>query len=296
MSAADPAAVAALDTPSTPAAETQQGQTTQTTPAASNTPQVLTLVGTASGSIPVASRSTAVEASDAAALAAENRINDIGRQLTLRTGLPPMQADQAGQLAGAESRKLESTDRGFPVERVQTNAATVQDQQKGSERLFVLNGIRSTTTQAGQSLNYTVAKDAFGHTNTAAIVQLEAVLSDGSPLPEWMDFDPTSGTFSGRPPASAAGEVEVKVTARDDQGREVSTNFKLQVEGAREQGRTAERTDRDVQQAGKQAAQRMPSDKRGSVPFSDQLKLSRRDALVERLLSRPGAGSVRSRA
>ena len=223
-----------------------------------------------------------------------------------RAGMAALRmAISAGQTAaiaesfGGESRRLESTDRGFPVDRGQGDTvklSTVQDQQKGGERLFVLNGIENTSIEVGQEIDYRVPKDAFGHTNTAAIVQLEASLSDGSPLPEWLDFDPTSGTFSGRPPASARGVIDVKVTARDDKGREVSFSFRVQINGKSEQTpaeplRPGPGVDRGEQNLPddmiiRVAAEKLPPAKRGTVPFSDQLTLSKRDPLVERILSR----------
>ena len=223
-----------------------------------------------------------------------------------RAGMAALRmAISAGQTAaiaesfGGESRRLESTDRGFPVDRGQGDTvklSTVQDQQKGGERLFVFNGIKNTSTEVGQAIDYRVPKDAFGHTNTAAIVQLEASLSDGSPLPEWLDFDPTSGTFSGRPPASARGVIDVKVTARDDKGREVSFSFRVQINGKSEQTpaeplRPGPGVDRGEQNLPddmiiRVAAEKLPPAKRGTVPFSDQLTLSKRDPLVERILSR----------
>jgi VCBS repeat-containing protein len=217
----------------------------------------------------------------------------------LRMAISAGQTAAIAESFGGESRRLESTDRGFPVERGQGDTAkltTVQDQQKGGERLFVLNGIENTSIEVGQEIDYRVPKDAFGHTNTAAIVQLEASLSDGSPLPEWLDFDPTSGTFSGRPPASARGVIDVKVTARDDKGREVSFSFRVQINGKSEQTpaeplRPGPGVDRGEQNLPddmiiRVAAEKLPPAKRGTVPFSDQLTLSKRDPLVERILSR----------
>ena len=225
-----------------------------------------------------------------------NKVDDAGR-INLRSSIPGLQSSPASGDTNADSRKLESTDRGFPVERLQVEAAKVnvtQDQQKGGDRLFVYNGIKNTATEVGQSLDYRVPRDAFGHTNTAAIVQLEVSLSDGSPLPEWLDFDPTSGTFSGKPPANAAGNLEVKVTARDDQGRETSANFKMQVEGNHAQTPSEKPLPGPGADAGEQdmpggTPARLAAEKpvkRGTIPFSDQLKLSKRDPLMERILSR----------
>ncbi|MEI8242942.1 MAG: VCBS domain-containing protein, partial [bacterium] len=223
-----------------------------------------------------------------------NAIDARAGTTVLRIATSAGQSGAVVESSGGESRRLESTDRGFPVERGQGDSvklSTVQDQQKGGERLFVFNGIKNTATEVGQAIDYRVPKDAFGHTNTAAIVQLEASLSDGSPLPEWLDFDPTSGTFSGRPPASARGVIDVKVTARDDKGREVSSNFRVQIDGKAVQtapGPGVERGEQNLpdDMVIRVAAEKLPPAKRGTVPFSDQLKLSKRDPLVERILSR----------
>ena len=223
--------------------------------------------------------------------------------LDARSGTVTLRGDQqtlpgiAGPMGDASApRKLESTDRGFQVERVQsesTLSVSIENQQKGGERLFVYKGIGSTTTETGKMMDYRVPKDAFAHTNSASVVQLEASLVDGSPLPQWLDFDPTSGTFNGRPPPSAGSVIIIKVTARDDQGRETSTTFTVRIEGQQSQSRasgtdpTADAADPDSPApAIRDLAQRHQTMKRGSVPFSDQLRLSRQDPLLARILSR----------
>jgi len=64
-------------------------------------------------------------------------------------------------------------------------------------------------------------------------VVLEAHLADGRPLPEWLKFDRLQGTLSGEPPAGVAGELEIEVIARDTEGREARTAFKLSIEAIR---------------------------------------------------------------
>jgi len=244
---------------------------------------------------------------------ADSAAGNTGARMVIQVVTPVgSQLSRGDQGNATAAPTLESTDRGFPVERLQSDAvrtATVQDQQKGGDRLFVYNGIKSTTIQISQALDYRVPKDAFGHTNTAAVVQLEASMSDGAPLPEWMDFDPTSGTFSGRPPTNAVGAIDVKVTARDDQGREVTSNFKMQIEGGQSHVQPEKPVANDEARAkpgpgadaGDQDAplqpMRLGSDKpapakRGTVPFSDQLKLSKRDAVLEKVLARQHAGPI----
>ena len=48
-------------------------------------------------------------------------------------------------------------------------------------------------------------------------------------MPSWLKFDPTSGTFSGKPPEGTREELNIKVTARDKGGSEATVNFKLDV-------------------------------------------------------------------
>jgi hypothetical protein len=69
----------------------------------------------------------------------------------------------------------------------------------------------------------------FGHSDPNAVVTIQATLEDGSPLPSWLKFDPTSGTFSGKPPEGTTEELSIKVTARDNGGSEATVNFKLDV-------------------------------------------------------------------
>ena len=224
-----------------------------------------------------------------------------------RSGTVVLRTDQQAIPGGANltgdgggARKLESTDRGFQVERTQAQATltvSVENQQKGGDRLFVYKGIGSTTAESGQMIEYRVPKDAFAHTNAASIVQLEAALVDGAPLPQWLDFDPTSGAFSGRPPADAGRVIVIKVTARDEQGRETSATFTIRIEGQQTQPRVpgadplagANDLDSPEQTLLRVMSQRNQAFKRGSVPFSDQLKLSRQDPLVAKILSRQTA-------
>ena len=67
----------------------------------------------------------------------------------------------------------------------------------------------------------------FGHSDKNAVITIKATLADGSPLPKWLKFDATSGTFSGTPPAGEKGKLNIKVTARDKAGTEATVKFKL---------------------------------------------------------------------
>jgi hypothetical protein len=57
-----------------------------------------------------------------------------------------------------------------------------------------------------------------------------AKLADGRDLPDWIQFDARSGTFQIDATNHATSEeIQIKVTARDSDGREASTIFKISV-------------------------------------------------------------------
>ncbi|MFM9979544.1 MAG: putative Ig domain-containing protein, partial [Burkholderiales bacterium] len=120
-------------------------------------------------------------------------------------------------------------DRGFPVARVGAEAlqrVTSADGEAISEqRLFVYQGV---LTAVGES-QFQIPADAFGHTDSAAIVRLEARSGDGVPLPPWLQFDSLTGTFRGNPPGGARTFLELVLTARDEEGREANIAFTLEL-------------------------------------------------------------------
>jgi CshA-type fibril repeat protein len=69
---------------------------------------------------------------------------------------------------------------------------------------------------------------SFRHTNPNAQLEFEATRTDGSSLPEWLQFNPKLLRFSGIPPKGAHNE-EVMVTVRDTYGNEVHAIFSVHV-------------------------------------------------------------------
>ncbi|ACT11526.1 MULTISPECIES: putative Ig domain-containing protein [Pectobacterium] len=76
--------------------------------------------------------------------------------------------------------------------------------------------------------NFTVPAGTFSDPDGDALT-LSATLADGSPLPSWLHFDPTIGTFSGTPGNGDVGTVVIRVTATDGSNTSVSTSFGLTV-------------------------------------------------------------------
>ena len=137
-------------------------------------------------------------------------------------------ATAGGSSDGASSSN--ASEAGFPVTRVElasganSNGVTAAF-NSNEQRLFVYEGV----VDAKGTDQFKLPKDAFAHTDSTAIVKLEARQVDGEPLPAWVQFNSITGQFQGTPPAEFANGLDVQVTARDTEGREASIAFKLEL-------------------------------------------------------------------
>jgi hypothetical protein len=95
--------------------------------------------------------------------------------------------------------------------------------------LQVFRGMGDQFAEGGAQGSFTVPADAFVHTQSGVEVVLTAKLADGSALPRWIRFDARSGKFSFEPSENFNGELRIKLTARDSQGREAVTLFRFHV-------------------------------------------------------------------
>ncbi|TAN58007.1 MAG: DUF4347 domain-containing protein [Rhodospirillales bacterium] len=86
-----------------------------------------------------------------------------------------------------------------------------------------------TVEAARTQVNFTVPGDTFASIRTDGQMQMAATMVDGSALPGWLNFNPQTGTFVGQPPAGLTGEMVVRVIARDQNGREVVVNVRINV-------------------------------------------------------------------
>lgn len=94
--------------------------------------------------------------------------------------------------------------------------------------LSLFQGVTDQFVQTtGVSTKIGLPADAFIHSNKDAVIKLEAKLADNSNLPSWVKFDQTSGVFEVTPPVGFKGKIDVKVLARDDDGREAVAIFQL---------------------------------------------------------------------
>ncbi len=83
--------------------------------------------------------------------------------------------------------------------------------------------VESTATATKVSMPF----DAFMHSNKDAVIKLEARQADNAPLPPWVQFDPATGVFEVNPPRDFKGKLDLKVMARDDDGREATAIFQM---------------------------------------------------------------------
>ncbi len=95
--------------------------------------------------------------------------------------------------------------------------------------LKVYNGVTDQFTEAGANASFTLPYDAFVHTNTNEQIALIATLADGQNLPQWLAFDSSTGKFTSNAPENFRGELRIKVTARDGQGKEAVALFRVHV-------------------------------------------------------------------
>lgn len=107
--------------------------------------------------------------------------------------------------------------------------AVVAEDSVGGDGLSLGRGIDNADVRAGVNTRIGIPMDAFVHTDPAAQVVLSATLANGQALPGWVRFDARAGTFTVAPPPDLEYELVIRVVARDNQGREVTTLFTIRV-------------------------------------------------------------------
>jgi Ca2+-binding RTX toxin-like protein len=88
---------------------------------------------------------------------------------------------------------------------------------------------------AAEDTTFTVTVPSTTFTDTDLIhgdsLTYSATLDDGSPLPAWLSFNPSSSTFSGTPGAGDAGSLQIAVTATDTGNLSATNLFTLAILG-----------------------------------------------------------------
>lgn len=89
--------------------------------------------------------------------------------------------------------------------------------------------LTAQTATQGAAFAYIVPSDAFVDTDVGDRLRYTATLSNGDPLPDWLSFDGTSGTFSGTPANGDVGGLELRITAIDLAGERAAQILTLNV-------------------------------------------------------------------
>ncbi|WP_448604511.1 tandem-95 repeat protein [Thermoleptolyngbya sp.] len=111
-------------------------------------------------------------------------------------------------------------------------------QGEGTFTLTVLNvndapvlqkPISDQTAVTGKGFSLVLDADTFVDVDAGDTLTYTARLSNGSPLPAWLTFDPVTRTFSGTPAGENVGSYRVVVQAMDSSGISIADEFDLVV-------------------------------------------------------------------
>jgi VCBS repeat-containing protein len=140
-------------------------------------------------------------------------------------GRPPEQVQDAGQTQRLNVPTVPTATDGDIYTRPSGFRIMVTPSTEPSLKLY--RGVDDQVVPAGRTLIVQVPADAFVHTQINETISLTATLANGQPLPGWLVFDGKSGKFVGQPPNGVLQDLAIKVTARDSQGRQATTMFRI---------------------------------------------------------------------
>ncbi|MCB0096074.1 MAG: cadherin domain-containing protein, partial [Caldilineaceae bacterium] len=98
-----------------------------------------------------------------------------------------------------------------------------------NEPPVVVNPVPSQQVLVNDAAGFGMASNTFADPDLNDVLSYSVTLVDGSPLPAWLAFDPTTGLFGGTP--STAETLAIRITATDLGGLQASTDFTLTVTG-----------------------------------------------------------------
>ncbi|MGX5735461.1 DUF4082 domain-containing protein [Bosea thiooxidans] len=103
-------------------------------------------------------------------------------------------------------------------------------------------------TSIGSAFSLTLPIGTFTDVDSSDSLTYTATAADGSALPTWLTFNPTTRTFSGTP--NASGTISVRVSATDGGGLAASETFNIVVQSAPNIAPTAEADAGDATEKG----------------------------------------------
>jgi Ca2+-binding RTX toxin-like protein len=94
---------------------------------------------------------------------------------------------------------------------------------------IVVVPLSDQTATEGSVFNFVVPPGAFADPDAGDVLGYSARLSSGALLPAWLSFDAATRSFSGTPPSTAQGVIDVRVTVTDSTGATVNDVFRLDI-------------------------------------------------------------------
>ncbi|MCF6183381.1 MAG: putative Ig domain-containing protein [Bacteroidales bacterium] len=92
---------------------------------------------------------------------------------------------------------------------------------------YTVNSLENQISFTGINFNYTFGENCFKDDDAGDILHYSAALSDETNLPEWLNFDSDTKTFSGIP--YEIQTINIKINATDIAGETTSENFTLTI-------------------------------------------------------------------
>ena len=90
--------------------------------------------------------------------------------------------------------------------------------------------VATQTAIEDASFNFVLPAATFSDANAGDTLSYTATLADGSALPNWLQFDAVTRSFTGTPANDQVGALALRVTATDNYGKSASTGFELVVQ------------------------------------------------------------------
>ena len=110
-----------------------------------------------------------------------------------------------------------------------STSALFQQYSQANVELFLAGSVGNQTLLPMQQATFQVPKNIFRHTNPNERLVYQAVRPDGSPLPNWLQFDAQNLAFRGAPPATARGALDIVIVAKDSRGNQAAAQFRVLV-------------------------------------------------------------------
>ena len=106
--------------------------------------------------------------------------------------------------------------------------------QNNRVNLYLTGTVDDQIIIVNKEMVINIKKDIFRHSDPTEKLTYEAVSAEGGDLPDWLSFDPEKLTFSGTPPIDAPEDVDITIIAKDSDGNEVRSTFRIIINQAEE--------------------------------------------------------------